>query len=84
MTWFVYMVRCSDNSLYTGITTDIARRLHEHNYDDKRAAKYTKCRRPVVLVYQHKYDSRSKACQQEYQLKQLSKIQKEQLVGSVQ
>jgi len=80
-TWFVYMVRCSDNSLYTGVTTDLKRRIHQHNSCNKTGAKYTRVRRPIELVYNEQSQSRSSACQREYELKQLSKIQKEQLVA---
>lgn len=49
-TWSVYMVRCADNTLYTGVTTDVAKRVAAHNTSET-GAKYTKTRRPVVLVY---------------------------------
>jgi len=77
--WFVYLLRCSDTSLYTGITTDIARRLQEHNHGDK-GAKFTRGRRPVSLVYHEKYASRSQASRREYQIKRLSKEKKEQML----
>ncbi|HIQ37808.1 MAG TPA: GIY-YIG nuclease family protein [Desulfocapsa sulfexigens] len=77
--WFVYILRCSDTSLYTGITTDLTQRLHEHNHNDK-GAKYTRGRRPVSLVYQEKSVSRSEASKREYRIKKLSKKKKEQMV----
>ena len=77
--WFVYLLRCSDRSLYTGITTDLTQRLHEHNHSDK-GAKYTRGRRPVSLVYQEKLKSRSDASRREYRIKKLSKKKKEQIV----
>ncbi|WP_299871722.1 GIY-YIG nuclease family protein [uncultured Cocleimonas sp.] len=77
--WFVYMLRCSDNSLYTGVTTDVERRLKEHN-EEKAGAKYTRVRRPVSLVYEEAAESRSAACQREYQLKQLKKSDKESFI----
>ncbi len=80
--WYVYLLRCSDNSLYAGITTDINRRLDEHNYCNKKAAKYTRARRPVNLAYLETTDSKKTASQREYQLKQLPKHEKEQLVCS--
>lgn len=80
MTWWVYMVRCSDNSLYTGITTDTVRRTREHNKSSRGAA-YTRARRPVTLVYRVAVDSRSAACSMEYSLKALNKKQKEAIVG---
>ncbi len=77
--WFVYMLRCSDNSLYTGITTDISRRLEEHN-SEKSVTRYTRARQPVELVYQESANSRSDAGKREVQLKKLKKIEKEFLV----
>ncbi len=74
--WFVYMLRCADNSLYTGVTTDVERRVKEHN-EAKLGAKYTRAKRPVALVYEESAESRSAACQREYQLKQLRKSDKE-------
>ncbi|MCK5499010.1 MAG: GIY-YIG nuclease family protein [Gammaproteobacteria bacterium] len=77
--WFVYMVRCGDNSLYTGIAKDVERRIHEHNNDDTLGAKYTKARRPVALVYQEACESRSTATRREYEIKLLSRLEKEEL-----
>jgi len=77
--WFVYMVRCGDNSLYTGIAKDVDRRIHEHNSNDKLGAKYTKARRPVALVYQETCESRSGATRREYEIKLLSRQEKEEL-----
>ena len=79
--WFVYMLRCADNSLYTGVTTDIDRRVIEHNAE-KSLTKYTRVRQPVILAYQEQADSRSEACKREAQLKKLTKLQKEALVLS--
>lgn len=80
--WFVYVLRCADQSLYTGVTTDPARRLSEHNGLDgsKKGARYTRTRRPVVLVYQESCTDRRSACQREYAIKQLSKSAKEKLI----
>ena len=81
--WFVYMVRCSDNSLYSGITTDVARRVSEHNGEaggKDKGAKYTKARRPVVLVYKKKCKDRSAAGKAEAALRRLTKAEKEALV----
>lgn len=78
--WYVYFLRCSDNSLYTGITTDLHRRLFEHNNSNKLGAKYTRVRRPVALVYSEDLHDRKSASQREYQLKQLKKSAKEALV----
>ncbi len=74
--WFVYIVRCADDSLYTGITKDVERRIEEHNNDDTLGAKYTKARRPVVLVYQEACESRSVVTKREYDIKQLSRKEK--------
>ena len=78
--WFVYMVQCADNSLYTGITTDTERRLHEHNNDNKKGARYTKVRRPVALVYHEASASRSDASKREAAIKKLSRKQKLKLI----
>lgn len=80
--WFVYILRCADNSLYTGVTTDVNKRLDQHNGVDKNGAKYTKPRRPVALVYQESSLSRSEACKREHAIKSLKKEQKETLINS--
>ena len=80
--WNVYMVRCSDGNLYTGIAMDVARRVVEHNTNDVLAAKYTRARRPVTLVYQEKYDTRSAASIREYEIKQMGKKEKLMLIGA--
>jgi len=76
------MVRCADNSLYTGIAKDVERRIHEHNSNDTLGAKYTKGRRPVALVYQEACESRSAASRREYEIRQLSRQEKEELFNS--
>lgn len=80
--WFVYILECSDGSLYTGITIDCERRLNEHN-DSKLAAKYTRIRRPVTLVYSQEYPDRSSASKEEYRIKKLSRLDKIQLIKSL-
>ncbi len=80
-TWFVYFLRCNDNSLYAGITTDINRRLHQHNHT-KLGAKYTRSKRPVTLAFIETASNKSTASKREYQLKNLTKNQKERLVKS--
>ena len=80
--WYVYILRCSDNSLYTGITTDLERRIKEHNNSNKLGAKYTRVRRPVSLVYSETSLNRKTASQKEYKLKRLNKSEKEKLVYS--
>ena len=80
MAWFVYMVQCSDNSLYTGITTDVTRRVAEHNGDTKApGAKYTAARRPVRLVYQEDAADKSAASKREHYLRTRTRSEKEQL-----
>jgi putative endonuclease len=78
--WFVYMVRCSDDSLYTGIAMDVERRINEHNSDDISGAKYTRPRRPVRLVYQEQVGSRSEAASREHAIKKLTRQKKEALI----
>ena len=76
------MVQCADNSLYTGITTELERRVKEHNKSDK-GAKYTKVRRPVHLVYSEKYPDRSTASKREYEIKKkMSREEKLEMVKS--
>jgi len=79
--WFTYLLRCSDNTLYAGVTTDLTRRLLEHNNSNKLGAKYTRVRRPVSLAYAEHNLNRKAACQREYQLRKLTKSQKEYLVS---
>lgn len=66
--YYLYILRCSDNTFYTGITTNLERRVKEHNHSSK-GAKYTRARRPVSLVYSEEYLDRSKASQREYEIK---------------
>ena len=73
--WFLYVVKCADDTLYTGITTDVTRRLHEHNNTTK-GAKYTKKRRPVALLHTVGYEDRASASQAESKFKKLSRKQK--------
>ncbi len=78
--WFVYIVRCQDESLYTGITTDPDKRLQAHN-SGRTGAKYTRSRRPVSLVYLEESDSRSAAGKREYAIKQLTVMEKKALIA---
>ncbi|MBV5222466.1 GIY-YIG nuclease family protein [Staphylococcus hominis] len=75
---FVYIVRCSDNSLYTGYTNNIEVRINKHNAG--KGAKYTKTRRPVVLVYQEMYDTKSEALRREYEIKTFTRQKKLKLI----
>ncbi len=78
--YYVYILECSDATLYTGITTDLKRRVDEHNNSDK-GAKYTRLRRPVRVVYSEEQIDRSSASKREYALKKLSKTQKLALIS---
>lgn len=73
-------MRCSDGTLYTGVTTDVQRRLHEHN-TTKRGAKYTKTRRPVKLVLAEVYADRSSAQKAEARFKKLKRQEKEEIIS---
>lgn len=77
------MLECADNSLYTGITTDLDRRLLEHNESEaKLGAKYTRAKRPVKLVYQEQVESRSAATRREIEIKRLKRSDKLKLLSS--
>jgi putative endonuclease len=75
----VYIVECDDGTYYTGYTTDVGRRVAEHN--DGTGAKYTRGRRPVELVHVESFDTQSAAMQREYAIKQLRRPAKERLVA---
>lgn len=79
------MVQCADKTFYTGVTTDMQRRLTEHNGQttaaDCKGAKYTKARRPVVLVYQEEIEGRGAAQRREASLRRLSRIEKLALIS---
>jgi len=77
--WYVYILECIDNSLYTGVTTDLERRVQEHNESSK-GARYTRPRRPVRLVYYETVTSRSEACKRESALKKLTATNKRVLI----
>ena len=78
--WSVYILECADKTLYTGITTDLKRRIEEHN-SSKLGAKYTKSRRPVRLVYSCKFKNKSEASKEEYRIKKFSKKEKLALIN---
>ena len=80
--WQVYIVRCADGSLYTGIARDLERRIAEHNADTGQGASYTRSRRPVRLVYCEPAANRSAASKREYQIKQLSRAEKLALIDA--
>ena len=78
--WTLYVVRCSDGSLYVGVTKNLKRRILEHNYGMK-GAKYTRSRRPVVVVYREGCNSYSDALKKEWAFKKLSKAKKERKIA---
>jgi len=78
--WHIYILKCSDGSLYTGITTDISRRIIEHNSSPK-GAKYTRGRRPVKLVYKENLENKSEASKREIVIKNMSKFEKLKLIN---
>ncbi|MEA1917465.1 MAG: GIY-YIG nuclease family protein [Campylobacterota bacterium] len=80
MSYSVYIVKCSDNTLYTGIAKDVTKRLDEHNNSSK-GAKYTKARRPVTLLHVEELEDRSSASKREYAIKQLTRSEKLLLIG---
>ena len=77
--WHLYVLRCSDDTLYTGVTTDPQRRLREHNISP-RGAKYTRARRPTQMVYCEEHEDRSCAQKAEHKFKKLTREQKEKIV----
>ncbi len=78
MSWFLYIIQCQDESLYTGITTDISRRLKEHN--TKKGAFYTQNKTPVRVVYQEAMVSQSEARKREAAIKRLTRKEKPELI----
>lgn len=77
--YYVYILRCNDNTLYTGITTDLKRRIAEHNGEGKLGSKYTRVRRPVKVVYRKIFKGRGEASKEEARIKKLTREQKEAL-----
>ncbi len=78
--YYCYLLRCADNSLYCGITNDLKKRVAEHNSISSHAAKYTRSRQPVKLVYFEKCNNKETALKREIQIKKLEKSQKEELI----
>ena len=76
--WFVYLLRCGDGTLYTGITKDVTRRTQQHNAGT--ASRYTRSRLPVTLVYQESAPSQSLALKREATIKAMSRLDKESLI----
>jgi len=78
--WYVYCLRCKDNSIYTGITNNLKQRVNRHNQG--KGCKYTAYRRPVRLIHQEKHPDKSSALKRESYLKGLDKNKKEELVAA--
>ena len=76
--FFIYILRCSDNTLYTGWTTDIGNRVEAHNAG--KGAKYTRARLPVTLVHSERFATKELAMKREYEIKQLSRLEKARLI----
>lgn len=76
--WFVYIVECSDKTYYTGISTDVDKRIETHNKG--MGAKYTKYKLPVTCIYRQEYENHSEASKEEYRIKQLTKNEKKLLI----
>jgi len=80
MSFSVYILRCVDKTLYTGVAKDVKKRIEEHNTHE-RGAKYTRARRPVELVYTKEYENRSEAQKEECRIKKLTRKEKFTLIG---
>lgn len=78
--YYTYMLRCSNNSIYTGMTNNLEKRIAEHLSKSKQGAKYTKSHNAIKLEIAWKSKDKSLACKLEYQIKQLTKQQKENLI----
>jgi len=78
--YFVYILQCNDNTLYTGITSNLARRIEEHN-SSKLGAKYTRARRPAKLIFQKEFESRSEAMIEEARIKKLARKEKIEFIS---
>jgi putative endonuclease len=82
-TWFCYILHCGDDSYYTGITTDLTRRIKQHQGELSGGAKYTAARRPVKLVAYWEHADRSNASKHEYQIKKLTRVNKQKLFKAI-
>jgi len=80
MRWYVYILECKDGTFYTGLTSNIERRLKEHSIDNKRGSKYTRGRRPVKLIYQEEFTTRSLALKRELGIKSWGRSKKQKLI----
>lgn len=77
---YTYILKCADNTLYTGYTVDPKRRLEEHNSGE--GAKYTRCRLPVEMVYLEEFETRAEATKREAAIKKLTRNEKDKLINS--
>lgn len=82
MGYSLYIVECADGTFYTGIATDVRRRVLEHNRAKGKGARYTSARRPVVLVFETRFATRSDALKEEARIKQLTRRQKQTLISA--
>jgi putative endonuclease len=80
MAYVLYIVECADGTFYTGIATDLQRRLDQHNGEKPRGARYTAARRPVRLVYEARFETRSAAQKEEHRIKRLTRTEKQALI----
>lgn len=77
--YYLYILECADLTFYTGITTDLTRRIKEHN-NSTLGAKYTAARRPVKLLYSEEFENRSVASSREHEVKSMTRMEKEKLI----
>ncbi|WP_372940447.1 GIY-YIG nuclease family protein [Shewanella sp.] len=78
--WYLYIIRCANSHLYTGVTTDVTRRFAEHQSGGPKAAKFLKGKGPLTLMYQEALVDRSSALKREIAVKKMSRLQKLQLI----
>lgn len=77
---YLYILRCADNSFYCGQTNNLERRIHEHNFDKNKSAKYLRAKKPVKLVYSEEYSTLQEAMRREWQVKKWLRSKKEALI----
>lgn len=78
--YYLYILRCSDNSLYCGQTNNLKRRIHEHNFDKNKSAKYLRAKKPIKSIYFEEYAILQEAMKREWQVKKWTKVKKEALI----
>ncbi|MCF7980527.1 MAG: GIY-YIG nuclease family protein [Pseudomonadales bacterium] len=78
--WFIYLIECANGNLYTGITTDVERRFHEHRSNSSKSAKYLRGKGPLRLVWRQEIGDKSTALKTEIKIKQLSKVDKKRII----